>query len=218
MARSYFPDGWRLALNAVGYQAVWAAAVLGAAAGYAALGPLVALGFIASQLALSPVPRRDLTLVALSAALGLVLDSAQAAAGVFAFQTAVVPAWLSPPWLLSIWAAFGTTLNGCLRWLQGRPWLAAALGAAGGALAYWSGARLEAISLQWPPGAAMILLAVVWAAVTPLLAGVAAWLNAERTRVPGGRVEAPLPGPGLGAEPPPSVPRARAAGHILSEE
>lgn len=183
------PDWAFLTVNAVGYQAVWAAAVLGAAAGYAAAGPLAAAAFIASQVAIAPNARRELALVGISAGIGLVVDSAQAAAGVFAFQAPLGPVWLCPPWLLAIWAAFGTTLNGCMRWLKGRPWLGAAVGAVGGPLAYWAGARLGAISLEVPLATAMVVLAGVWAAVLPLLAGAATWLE-RKSAMPavGGRL------------------------------
>lgn len=181
--RIAMPEWAGLTLNAVGYQSVWAAAVLGAGAGHALAGPAAAAVFIVSQWALSPVPRRDLLLVGASAALGMAVDSAQAAAGLFAFQAGIAPAWLCPPWLLAIWAAFGTTLNGCMRWLKGRPWLGVAVGAVGGPLAYWAGVRLGAITLQAPLPVVLAAWAAVWAAVLPVLAAIAARLG-ERGKDP----------------------------------
>ncbi len=103
---------------------------------------------------------------------GLVLDSALSASGVFTFLTNQPGVWVSPPWMVSLWMNFAATLGSSLGWLQGRPLLAALFGGLGGPLSYWAGARLGAIELAgWP---SLAVLAVVWAVATPWLVGRAA--------------------------------------------
>jgi non-ribosomal peptide synthetase component F len=70
--------------------------------------------------------------------------------------------------MVALWAMFATTLNVSLRALRARPWLAAALGAAGGPLAYYAGARLGALQLA-DFHAGLAAIAVGWAWLTPLL-------------------------------------------------
>jgi hypothetical protein len=80
-------------------------------------------------------------------------------------------------WLVILWALFATTLNSSLRALQSRPWIAAALGAAGGPLAYYAGARLGALQFL-EPAAMLAALALGWALATPLLLSLARRLHA----------------------------------------
>jgi hypothetical protein len=67
-----------------------------------------------------------------------------------------------------MWMLFATTLNVSLRWLRRYPLAAIALGAIGGPLAYWAGARLGAMEFA-APVAATAALAFGWALLTPLL-------------------------------------------------
>ena len=80
-------------------------------------------------------------------------------------------------WLVILWALFATTLNSSLRVLQSRPWIAAALGAAGGPLAYYAGASLGALQFL-EPAAMLAALALGWALATPLLLSLARRLHA----------------------------------------
>ena len=63
---------------------------------------------------------------------------------------------------------FATTLNVSMRWLRGRPALAAAFGAIGGPMAYFAGQKLGGIELV-NPLAAFIALGVGWAVMMPTL-------------------------------------------------
>jgi hypothetical protein len=67
-----------------------------------------------------------------------------------------------------MWMVFATTLNLSLRWLQGHRLAAIGLGAIGGPLAYWGGARLGAMEFVVPV-AATAALAIGWAVLTPVL-------------------------------------------------
>ena len=74
----------------------------------------------------------------------------------------------APYWIVAIWALFAITLNVSMRALRDRLWLGALLGLVGGPAAYYSGAKLGALTLvQALP--ALAALALGWALVTPLL-------------------------------------------------
>jgi hypothetical protein len=70
--------------------------------------------------------------------------------------------------MIGLWLNFAATLNQSLGWLHGRPLLAALFGAAGGPLAYYGGARLGATEAL-PGAGGLLLLAVGWGVMTPLL-------------------------------------------------
>jgi hypothetical protein len=151
--------------NFLSFQAGWFACVLGAANGYAAEGAVVALALIAWHVASVPQPPREAAIAAAAAAIGLVFENALVGVGWVSVQDGVY-------WLVILWALFATTLNGALRALQGRPWLAALVGALGGPLAYYAGARMGALQLL-QPAAMLAALAAGWALATPLLLSLA---------------------------------------------
>ncbi|HEU4664537.1 MAG TPA: DUF2878 domain-containing protein, partial [Dokdonella sp.] len=125
-----------------------------------------ALVFAAFELRRSTRARLDVALVATCFAVGVVVDGTMALGGLVRYATPA-PALAAPVWILSIWVAFGLTLAHSLAFLQGRPWLAAIAGAAGGPLAYLGAARLGAVGFE-RPGLAAIALA--WTFAMPLLA------------------------------------------------
>jgi hypothetical protein len=111
---------------------------------------------------------RELAAVVLLAGFGAVGDSVLIATG--AVVLAANP-WgpLSPPWMIALWAHFATATAGPLGRLAGRWWLAAAVGAVAGPLAYWAGGRLGA--LDWPRGllVGVVAVAPLWALAVPLV-------------------------------------------------
>jgi len=152
------------------FQAGWLACVLGAAHGYAPEGALVAMLIVVMHVSRAAEPVREAMLALAAAALGLAFEGALAAAGWLRAQDGLY-------WLVILWALFATTLNESLRALQGRPWLAGLLGALGGPLAYWGGARLGALDILQPTALAAAL-ALGWALATPLLLSLARRLQA----------------------------------------
>ena len=70
----------------------------------------------------------------------------------------------TPMWFFALYALLATTLNASLGWLRGRPVLAAVLGAIGGPLAYYAGARIGAITLT---GESLAVLGILWAGLMP---------------------------------------------------
>ena len=78
--------------------------------------------------------------------------------------------------MICLWLNFAATLNVSMAWLRGRYILAAAFGAVGGPLAYYSGARLGATEAL-PTTTGMLLLAIGWGIMTPLLVWLARALS-----------------------------------------
>jgi hypothetical protein len=67
-----------------------------------------------------------------------------------------------------MWMLFATTLNVSMRWLRGKPWVAAAFGLFGGPTTYLAGQKLGGIVLV-NPTAAYLALAIGWAIIMPVL-------------------------------------------------
>lgn len=157
--------------NAAGYQIVWLCAVAGAGQGMAWAGPLALLAFAVPTLAWDSVDRaRDLRLMAVCIGIGALADGALSATGWLHYASPLPWSAAAPLWILSIWAAFGLTLDRSLAFLQGRPAWCAALGAIGAPLAYASASRgFEAVAYGVSAAQVLAALALLWAGVVPLL-------------------------------------------------
>ena len=94
-------------------------------------------------------------------------DSGLARLGIFSFPSGGMLLGICPVWIAALWANFAGTLHLCLGWLRGRYWLASALGACGGPLAYYGGQRLGAIQFGGNTVLSLALITVEWAIVTP---------------------------------------------------
>jgi ABC-type amino acid transport system permease subunit len=81
-----------------------------------------------------------------------------------------------------MWMLFATTLNVSMRWLRGKPLLAALLGLVGGPAAYTAGEAMGGIVLV-DQTAAVAALAIGWACIMPLLV----WLASHLDGMPGAR-------------------------------
>ncbi len=156
----------RLGVVFVLFQAAWFACVLGAARGQAALGIAAATLVVAVLLAFSTDRRAELRLLAL--AVGVAWDSLLAQTGVVRYASPwPLPGW-APAWILALWALLAPMLREPMRWLHGRPVLAALLGGAGGALSYAAAERLGACALH-DHALALAVLGAGWALIVPLL-------------------------------------------------
>ena len=161
--------------NVIAYQAVWFACVAGAAHDLPWVGALAAALVVGVHLALVDGWELDLKLIALAALIGFAVDSALASAGLLQFRSGVWIAGWTTYWMVALWIAFATTLRHSLRWLVSRPWAAACAGALGGPLAYYAGARLNALQLQ-SFASTLIAIGILWGAALWTLATVASRL------------------------------------------
>ena len=157
----------RRLLNFVCFQVAWFACALGAARGWPLLGPLVVGVLLILQLPLVPAPGKQARFVLAVALFGWLIDSGLACAHVFTFPVGSGLLGLCPLWMAALWANFAGTLHLCLDWLRGRYWLASALGACGGPLAYYGGQRLGALQLGSNSTVSLVVIAIEWAIVTP---------------------------------------------------
>lgn len=176
-------------LNALGYQGVWFASVAGAGRGLFWIGPLCAMAFACVVLATSDRPRADARLVVLALAIGAAIDSTWIALGWLEFNAAWPSAAFAPAWILGLWLSLALTLDHSLVFLRDRLWLAAALGAVGGPLAYWAASRSGAVRLDAPLVMVLSGLGLAWALLFPLLVraagtGQAAPVQPATPRVP----------------------------------
>jgi hypothetical protein len=158
------------------FQAGWVATVASAGAGHPWAGPLVALALVGAQLAAGPdraARLRTVTTVAWVAVLGTALDTALRWAGVTAFPDWPATPWPCPPWITALWALYASTLGSSMAWLQGRPAVAALLGAVSGPLSYLAAERLGAVVLAPDPLRRWAVLALAWAVAVPVTLAVA---------------------------------------------
>jgi hypothetical protein len=166
--------------NLLGYQFAWFVTVIGAGHGLAWPSVLASIAFVLSQVRASATAGVELRLLATALVLGMAVDGAFAISGWVRYATPA-PAWPpsgAPLWILALWASFAMTLNGSLRYLQGRLGMAAVLGAVGGPLAYLGAARgWHAVSFVAPAWRGLLLVACGWALAVPLLAALAGRLR-----------------------------------------
>ncbi len=170
------------ALNFVAFQALWTANVVGAGQGYSLLGPLLLAAYLPVHFYLSGTRKQDLWLVVIAAVAGTLIDSTYAWAGWLDFHGLGLVPHLAPLWITGLWVNFALTVNHSLRLLQGKPLLAALLGAAGVPLAYWGGTALGAATLQPPLWLALGGIALAWLLACPALFETARWLNTRASR------------------------------------
>jgi predicted exporter len=76
--------------------------------------------------------------------------------------------WLAPYWMVLLWGELAIALNVTMRWLKGRWWLAALLGAVGGPAAFSAGVQLGGAAFI-DKTAALTTLTIAYAVLMPLL-------------------------------------------------
>jgi hypothetical protein len=171
----------------VAYEAAWFITVIGAGHEHAWPGLLAVAMFAAWRLCTSERRLLELRLTALALGLGLLLDGGLAYTGLLVYAAAW-PAGFAPAWILGLWFAFALTIVPLFGYLQGRPWLAAALGGIGGPLAYLGAASgWQAVRFTPPAWHALLWLAIGWGVALPLLVGCAGYWSRATTRSLGQR-------------------------------
>jgi hypothetical protein len=156
-------------LNFALYQTGWFCCVFGAAKGHPWWGATAATVLVLVHVALVKQRRREVGLLLAAALIGGAVDSLQSCLGSLRFESGYVIGCIAPPWIPVMWMQFATLFRFGLAFLSGRYLLGAALGALGGPFAFWVGARLGAVEFGAPTWRSLLLLAVVWAVVFPIL-------------------------------------------------
>ena len=158
----------QLLLNIGAFKIGWLSSVFGGAQQLPWLGPLVVLAVIILHLFRAERPRAELLLILSAGLIGAFFDSLLVAAGWVTFPSGMFSDTMAPYWIITMWMLFATTLNMSMRWMRGRPLLAAAFGFIGGPLAYLAGHKIGGI-LFIEQTTALAVLALGWAIIMPVL-------------------------------------------------
>jgi hypothetical protein len=179
-----------LLINIAAFKIGWLSSVFGGAQQMPWLGPAVVFAAIVIHLLRAHRPSSELMLILSCGLIGTFFDSALVAAGWVTFPSGMFSDTFAPYWIITMWMLFATTINLSMRWMRGRPWLAAAFGLVGGPLAYYAGHKIGGIVFV-NEAAALAMLAAGWALMMPLLMRLGESLDgvsAETTTVVGQRV------------------------------
>ena len=155
-----------LLLNIAIYQAIWFLCVL-----LGNLGALLSLPLLALHFLFSGKRAADARMMAILVTLGLIIDGSLRVAGVLALSGW---GWPIPVWLATIWIGLATLPHHSLWWMRSRILVNILFGAIGGPLAYWGGTRLGAAAFPLSLEFSLLVLAVVWAVLWPLVMALAA--------------------------------------------
>jgi hypothetical protein len=154
--------------NVAAFEIAWFSSVFGGARQMPWLGPVTVLIVLAVHLRAARKPFEEVLLVLSCALIGAAFDSILVAAGWVTYKAGLFSNYFAPYWIIAMWMLFATTLNVSMRWLRGRPKLAAIFGFFGGPASYIAGQKLGGIVLD-NEHAALAALAIGWAVIMPLL-------------------------------------------------
>lgn len=168
--------------NIVAFEIGWLSSVVGGARAMPWLGPLTVMLVLVFHLRAARNPFEEVLLVLSCALIGTAFDSFLVATGWVSYSSGLFSDNFAPYWIITMWMLFATTLNVSMRWLRRRQKLAALFGFYGGPAAYIAGHQIGGIVLI-EPVAALLALAIGWAAMMPLLM----WLSENLDGMPGRR-------------------------------
>lgn len=171
-----------LLFNVVAFDIGWFSSVFGGAQQMPWLGPVTVLILLSFHLRAARQPFEEMLLILSCALIGAVFDSILVATGWVNYKTGLFSNYFAPYWIITMWMLFATTLNVSMRWLRGRPKLAAVFGFVGGPASYIAGQKLGGIVLN-NELAALLALAIGWSFIMPVLI----WLAENLDGMPGRR-------------------------------
>jgi len=154
-------------INFIFFQLVWFVCILGAAINQTHAAVAASLIVILFHLYLTKDKKTELKIILIASIIGFLFDG-------FLLKNEMVlyanHGWsysITPLWIIVLWMGFAITLNSSLSWLKKKIKLSALFGSIGGPLAYLAGEKLEAVTILSPN--AIIVIAIGWAIITPLL-------------------------------------------------
>lgn len=159
-------------INFVLFQMAWFACVVGASCDIPWLGVQVVMAILVWHIGHSKQYMPELRLMLVCLLTGGLYDQMLLSSGLITYSSHGWSDALVPAWILGLWLAFATLLNGSLRWMHGRYLTGALFGAIGGPLAYAGAEKIGAVMITGRNS--YIALSLGWAIITPLLLGVAA--------------------------------------------
>jgi hypothetical protein len=165
-----------LLVNFIGFQVGWFACVLGAANDKELLGMIIALGVIIYHVATQGGSRKEIKLVLVAVAIGLLWETWVLNLDILRYPSHPDALFWAPTWLIMMWALFATTINLSMGWLKGRWVLSVFMGAVFGPLAFIGGERLGAVVFL-DSTISIITLSAGWGLLMPLLLWIAERIN-----------------------------------------
>ncbi len=108
--------------------------------------------------------------------LGWFVDTALFSSGILTAESEKI---FPPLWLSCLWLMFATTLNHCFMWFQEHKILAILVGFISGPTSYFAGCQLSDIALAEPQLRSLLIIALLWAVIFPVVLSWASRLNAQ---------------------------------------
>lgn len=156
-------------VNFIFFQFGWLLTVLSAATGIFWTGVIFTSVWVFIHLRyLSSHPAMEIKLIIIAALTGYVTDSVLVLTKTMSFVYPSVYLWPSTIWMLMLWINLSLTINASMKWINGRYVASSILGLIGGALSYYAGHRLGALSIASIPDG-ILIIGIVWSVVMPLL-------------------------------------------------
>jgi hypothetical protein len=154
--------------NAIIFQALWFASILGAKAYVAWPAVLLLFILIIWGFVFSKQYRPDLRMVIVGVLVAFSVEPIWIGQGLVVYP--LQPESYFPPlWIVALWVGFAVSFNHSLKWLQNRYLLGAALGGFGSVCSITAAFRLEAIGLPQGWLAFVIQYGLIWAIIVPIL-------------------------------------------------
>lgn len=149
------------AVNFLLFQAIWFAAILGAANQNLYWCYALFLAILIWQLHPKNRVPRDCLYVCVFLVLGFLFDTAWLRFGLIEYQSNISLFNTAPNWILILWVTFALTLNHSMAWINKKPKLAYAFSVIGGTLSYFAGKKLGAIQIN-ERNTVIMALGVAW--------------------------------------------------------
>ena len=158
-----------IVINFIAFQVIWLLCVFGAAYGYPWLGPVAVVGWMLVHLKLhETIARQEMQLALFAALLGYGLDSIMVLLDIFQFTEPAQLGYPSALWMVALWLNLALTIRHSLAWLNHHYVWISLFGGIGGALAYWAGERIGAITMQ-DKALGLIVVFSVWFFALPVI-------------------------------------------------
>ncbi len=149
-------------VNFVLFQVGWFAAILLAASGRPSLAALSVVAVLAVHLLVIENRALEMKFLLPAIPFGFGFDSLFAATGALEFVGQPGP-YVCPPWTVSLWVLFAATFRHSSRWIAGRPYVSALLGATVAPMSYAAGRRFGAIEFGEPFTRSVAIVGACWA-------------------------------------------------------
>lgn len=160
--------------NAIIFQALWFASILGAKASMAWPAILLLLTLVCWGFVFSKQIQTDLRMLIVGVLVAFSVEPIWIGQGLVIYP--LQPESYFPPlWIVALWAGFAVSFNHSLRWLREKYLLCTVLGGFGSICSITAAFRLDAIALPQGWLAFVIQYGIVWAIIVPILS----WYSAK---------------------------------------